>query len=235
MEKELNKLVAKLREAAGANLECVMLYGSAASGHFEEKHSDLNVLCILERLDGAALEALQPVATWWTGQRQPAFLLFTREELRRSADVFAIELLDIKTHHKLLHGQDCLAELDVPMNLHRIQLEHELRTKLIRLRQAYLAVAGQSRELLRLLTESVSSFMTLFRHTLIALGEQPPPHKHDVLDRLGGRLKVDFSSFHAVLSVREGKKLELDVKLVARGYLEAVARVVEEVDRLMAV
>lgn len=234
MEKELNKLVAKLKDAAGANLECVMLYGSAASGHFEEKHSDLNVLCILQRLDGAALEALQPVAAWWAGEKQPAFLLFTLEELRRSADVFAIELLDIKTHHKVLHGQDCLAGLDVPMNLHRIQLEHELRTKLIRLRQAYVAVAGQSKEVLRLMTESVSSFMTLFRHTLIALGEQPPPHKHAVLDRLAERLNVDVSPFHAVLSVREGKKPDIDVAVVARGYLEGVARVMDEVDRLMA-
>ncbi len=234
MEKELNKLVAKLKAAAGTNLECVVLYGSAASGHFQEKHSDLNVLCVLERLDGAALEALRPVAAWWAGQPQPAFLLFTREELRRSADVFAIELLDIKTHHKVLHGEDCFAGLDVPMNLHRIQLEHELRTKLIRLRQAYLAVADQSKEVLRLLTESVSSFMTLFRHTLIALGEQPPPHKHAVLDRLAERLQVDVSSFHAVLELREGKKSDINVPLVARGYLEAVARVVDEVDRLLA-
>ena len=234
MEKELNKLVARLKDAAGTNLESVILYGSAASGHFEEKHSDLNVLCVLERLDGPALEALRPVAAWWAAEQQPAFLLFTREELRRSADVFAIELLDIKAHHKVLHGEDCLAGLDVPMNLHRVQLEHELRTKLIRLRQAYVAVADRPKEVLRLLTESVSSFMTLFRHTLIALGEPPPQHKHAVLDRLGERLQVDVSSFHSVLSVREGKKPDLDVKLVARGYLQAVARVADEVDRLLA-
>ncbi|MBZ5648463.1 MAG: hypothetical protein LAN37_14710 [Acidobacteriia bacterium] len=234
MEKELNDLVAKLRGASGANLECVVLYGSAASGHFEEKHSDLNVLCILERLDGAALEALRPVAAWWTGKGQPAVLVFTMDELRRSADVFAIELLDIKASHKVLFGEDCFSGLDVPMNLHRIQLEHELRTKLIRFRQAYLAVEGKSKELLRLMTESISSFMTLFRHTLIALGEPVPPQRHAVLDRLADRLKVEVSAFHRVLEVREGKKADLDVVSVARGYLDTVTRVVDEVDRILA-
>ncbi len=233
MEKLLNQLVEKLKKAAGANLQSVVLFGSAAGGQFQPKHSDLNVLCTLARLDGPALETLRPVLEWWTGKGNPHVLIFTMDELRCSADVFAIELLDIKARHKLLYGEDCFAGLEVPMDLHRIELEHELRTKLIRLRQAYMEVSGDPKRLLRLLTDSVTSFLTLFRHTLIAFGEEPPAHRHEVLDRLAARLKVDVSPFHAVLEIREEKRRpkDLDVRSVGRAYLAGVQRIADEVDR----
>ena len=233
MEKDLNALVEKLKKAAGTNLTSVVLFGSAAGGQYQPKHSDLNVLCTLERLDGPALEALRPAVEWWAAKGNPLVLVFNMEELRCSADVFAIELLDIKARHKVLYGEDCFAGLEVPMDLHRIELEHELRTKLIRLRQAYMEVCGDPKRLLGLLTDSVSSFLTLFRHTLIALGEAPPAHRHEVLHRLAARLTVDVSPFHAVLDVREGKRRpkDIDITSVGRAYLESVRRIADEVDR----
>ncbi len=229
----MNQLVEKLKQAAGANLHSVVLFGSAASGHYQPKHSDLNVLCTLAGLDGPSLEALRPVLEWWTSKGNPHVLVFTMDELRRSADVFAIELLDIKARHKVLYGEDSFAGLQVPMDLHRIELEHELRTKLIRLRQAYIEVSGDSKRLLRLLTDSVTSFLTLFRHALIALGEPPPAHRHEVLDRLADRLNVDVSPFHAVLDIREEKRRpkDLDLTSVGRAYLASVQRIADEVDR----
>src|SRR5437899_9918441 len=90
MDKDLNELVERLKQAAGSNLKSVVLYGSAASDEFHAKHSDLNVLCVLERLDASELEKLNPPATWWSRKGHPAPLVFTRDELRTSADVFAI-------------------------------------------------------------------------------------------------------------------------------------------------
>lgn len=233
MEKQLDQLVRKLKEAAGSNLRSVVLYGSAVTGEFHPKHSDLNVLCVLEQLDAVELEELNPTAAWWSRKGHPAPLVFSLEELRRSADVFAIELLDIKASRRVLFGEDFFANLDVPMNLHHAQVERELRSNLIRLRQRYLAAPPDLKTLLGLMTASVSAFATLFRHALSALGEQPPQQKRDVLNRLAGLLGFDAAGFHTVLDVREGKRREKDVDIVAtfRAYLEAVARVAHEVDR----
>lgn len=233
MDKDLEQLVEKLKSAAGVNLSSVVLYGSAASGHFHPKHSDLNVLCVLGKLDPESLEALGPVARWWTGKGQPPFLLFTMDELRCSADVFAIELLDIKAAHRVLHGADCFSGFEVPMDLHRLQVERELRTKLIRLRQAYIASAGDPKRVLELLTKAVSSFLTLFRHSLIVFGEQSPQDRHAMLDALAARLSLDAAPFHTVLEVREGKRniASAEVTPLARAYIQAVTRVADEVDR----
>ena len=233
MEKDLNELVVKLRSAAGGNLKSVVLYGSAATDDFHPGHSDLNVLCVLERLDADALAKLNPPATWWEKKGHPAPLMFTLEELRRSADVFAIELLDIKSSRRVLSGEDPFATLEVPMTLHRVQLEHELRAKLVRLRQRYLATAHDRKRLLGLMSASISTFLVLFRHALIVLGEQPPKAKRDVLSRLSSLLGFEPQPFLVLLDVREGQRKEkdVDVEKTFRGYFDAITRVVEEVDR----
>lgn len=235
MDKDLDQLVQRLKSAAGANLSSVVLYGSAASGHFHPQHSDYNVLCVVGKLDARALEALGPVAHWWTGKGQPPFLVFTIDELRCSADVFAIELLDIKTAHQVLHGPDCFAEFEVPMDLHRLQVERELRTQLVRLRQAYMSAAADPKRVLELLTRSVSSFGTLFRHALIVFGEEPPRDRHAMLESLSLRLSTDVAPFHTVLEIREGKKKpgDAEVAALAGAYILAVTRVADEVDRCL--
>ena len=110
-EKDLQELVKRLKEAAGDNLQAVVLYGSAADNEFHEEHSDLNVLCLLQRSSGAELARLQPVGLWWSSKGHPAPLLFTLQELQHSADVFAIELLDMKQRHRMLWGEEIFSVL----------------------------------------------------------------------------------------------------------------------------
>jgi predicted nucleotidyltransferase len=238
-QKLLDDLLAKFKQAAGDNLDSVVLYGSAAAetNGFHPEFSDLNVLCLVKQLDTAALQRLAPVVSWWEKQEQPAPMLFTIEELRHSADVFAIELYDIKNVHRVLFGTDHFSTLEVPMNLHRVAVERELRTNLIRLRQRFMAAsANDGKAVLQLMTDSVSSFVTLFRHALIALGQQPPERKRDVVDKLAASLGFDRSAFDSILDLREGKlkKDQINVSSVFEGYLNSIQRVVEEVDRRLA-
>ena len=233
MEKQLSELVEKLKAASGANLKSVVLYGSAATDEFQAEYSDLNVLCVLGRLDATDFEMLNPAGQWWTGKGHPAPLVFTLNRLRDSADVFAIELLDIKAKRRVLFGEDVFAGLDVPMTLHSLQVERELRTNLIRLRQNYLAFPPKPKRLMQLMTASLSTFFTLFRHALIALGEQPPEAKREVGDRLGALLGFDSRPFHTVLDVREKKLAEKNVDAAAtfRDYLNSIQRAEDEFDR----
>jgi len=93
------------------------------------------------------------------------------EEMRRSADVFSIEFLDMRRHYRVLWGEDVLKTLDIPMRWHRVQLEYELREKTILLRQQLLMVSGNDTAKWDLLLRSLPAFGTLFRHALIALGD----------------------------------------------------------------
>jgi predicted nucleotidyltransferase len=236
MEKDLHQLVEKLKAAAGANLKSIVLYGSAARGEFQAQHSDLNILCVLDKIDAPELAKLRDPAAWWEQKGHPAPLVFTLDELRNSADVFAIELMDIRAAHRVLLGEDVFANLDVPTHLHALQVERELRTNLTRLRQGYLRASRSDRALLDLMDGSLGSFRTLFRHALIALGEVPPDSAKGVVDRLAALLQFDALAFHDLWQVRAGKlaRRELDVAATFSRYLVAISRVTEEVDRRLA-
>jgi hypothetical protein len=233
MEKLLNELVEKLKVASGTNLKSVVLYGSAATEEFHAQYSDLNVMCILECLAASDLEKLNQVGQWWAGKGHPAPMLFTLEGLRNAADVFAIEFLDIKAKRRVLFGADVFADLDVPMSLHSHQVERELRVNLIRLRQNYLANPPKPKILTGMMTASVSSFVTLFRHALIALGEPTRNSKREVVDRLGALLGFDSHPFHTILDVREKKLAEKQVDAAAtfRAYFESIQQAEVEFDR----
>jgi hypothetical protein len=235
-EQNLTDLVTRLKNAAGSNLLSVILYGSAATEEFHPGHSDLNVLCTMQSLGRDDLSKLHVASAWWAKKGHPAPLFFTLNELHHSADIFAIELLDIKAAHRVLHGEDVFDSLHVPMDLHRLHVERELRHNTLRLRQRYLMHPADSRKTLQLMTSSISTFAALFRHALIALGEDPPPTKRGTMDGLGSVLGFDPSPFHTVFDIREGRKRERDVNVQTTfdAYLDRVARVAEEIDRRLA-
>jgi hypothetical protein len=233
MEAKLTELVRRLKAALGNQLQAVVLYGSAVTGEFLSKHSDLNILCIVERAGTAELERLHRAARWWTGQGNPTPLVFTFDELQRSADVFAIELVDLKLHHRMLHGDDFFEQFEVPLRLHSLQLERELRTNWVRLREAILTAPQKKKAHLAIMLSSVSTFCALFRHALWALGNGMPANKREAVDAAASLTGANPSAFHAILDLREGKRRErhIDIEETLHAYLELVEVVTNEVDR----
>jgi hypothetical protein len=229
----VDAFVKRVREASGANLESVILFGSAVAGDFHEGLSNLNLLCVLRDSSFQALQALAPAAKWWDKQKQPPPLCMTRQEIERSTDVFTIELLDMKQHHRALFGQDVLSGLQIPMDLHRVQVEYELREKLLLLRQHLLMESESDGRLWELILRSAPSFATLFRHALIALGDTSHGTRREAVVALSQRLGLASSALLQVLDVRE-KQLQrkgLDVRELAARYLAEVERVTAAVDR----
>jgi hypothetical protein len=120
------------------------------------------------------------------------------------------------------------------MNLHRVQLEHNLRTKLLTLRQTYIQVVGDASRVRRLMLDSVSNFATLFRHTLIAMGEQPATSKADNIRKLADKVQFEPGIFLQLLQVRsqKAKENEIEPDTAFVQYLAGIEKVVQAVDAL---
>jgi hypothetical protein len=234
METKLGELVSRLKEAAGKNLESVVLYGSAASGTYRAGSSDLNVLCTLVTMNVRELQLLAPVAHWWTHEeKEPPPLFFLTEELQRSTDVFAIESLDMKRAHRVLFGIDPVAELQIPMNLHRVQVEHDLRLLLLRLRQHVLLAGKNELEYTSVLKRTDSSSNTLLRHTLLAYGEEPPAELLALYERIAELTGANAFAFQNVHGFHEGRPLEKDAFRVYDDYIHALEKVIQGLDRMV--
>jgi predicted nucleotidyltransferase len=234
-EKQIDELVVRLRPAAGENLQSVILYGSAASGEFHDDFSNVNLLCVVREASYAALSAMAPAVEWWTRQKRHVPLVLSGEELQRSADVFSIEFLDMQRRHRVLFGADVLTSLMIPMHHHAAQVEYELREKTILMRERFLVSGSNKKQLWELLLGSLSTFVTLFRHALIALGETPPDSKRETVHALTQRIQFDSSAFLQLLDVREHKaeQKRLDAADVFARYLAAIQQVTAAVDRML--
>jgi hypothetical protein len=86
-----------------------------------------------------------------------------------------------------------------------------------------------------LLVRSVSSFVTLFRHALIVLGQSAPVGKRDTVEAIAGYLNLDASAIHQVLDVREHKTgpKTVDVNDLCARYLTVVEQVTAAVDEAL--
>jgi hypothetical protein len=232
----LKELVTKLERAYSDRLVSVVLYGSGASEEHHHKFSDLNVLCVLKQVTPRELGEGEPILRWWREHGHPSPLLMSEEEAHNSADSFPIEFRDMKERRKLLSGVDVIADVHVDTKNYRAQIEHELRAKLIRLRQKGAQVLSDPVQLLQLCVESVSNFCMLGRHALVVSGATPKTERRAVVHQMGQILKMDTSPFDILLDIREDKP-GIDPgdpgELFAM-YLERIQRLIEFVNGLEA-
>src|SRR5690242_3624321 len=234
MDQAVNQLVEKLRAAYGDRLVSVVLYGSAASGDHHPKFSDYNVLCVLRAITPREMRESEEIFRWWREQGSPAPLLLSEHEVMTATDCFAIEFLDIKQQHQVLHGKDVISGLAVDRSFYRAQVEHDLRAKLLRLRQKASGMLSDAELLRRLLVDSISTFAVLFRHALALHGVEAPHRKREVIEAAHKRFGFDAAPFIKLLDIREERLKPRDVEPVGvlAGYLEGIGAVIDAVDRL---
>lgn len=226
--------LAPVRAALGAEFVGAYLTGSVLTQGFDPAHSRVNVLVVARSLDGAVLERLRHAIP--TPKRAPHFdpLFLTREQVRDSLDSFPIELLEIRDRHLRIEGEDLFSDLEVPRNYLRLQCEHELRGKLIQLRQAYLATSSQPLRLVEVLHRSASSYAALFRTLLRLRGEVPPANTAQVIERIADLFKLDAQGLlgaHLVRTTRRRYKPE-EILAVYRKFLAEADRLVTAIDAL---
>lgn len=234
MQKLITELTERLTKTFSDRLVSVVLYGSAVSGEFDERFSDINVLCVLTKVTPRELGDSEAIFRWWRQKGHPAPLLLSEQEVRTSADCFPVEFHDMKERRRTLAGTDLIEALSIDDRYYRAQVEYQLRAKLLRLRQKAAGVLHDRVLLRRLMIDSISTFCVLFRHALSLAGYRPNYARRDIVDELGRRFDIDQSPFLQILAMREGK-LDLDSvepEPLLGAYLTQIQAVIEVVDRL---
>jgi predicted nucleotidyltransferase len=235
-QEAFNHLVGDLKATHGDNLASVVLYGSAASGDFVQLESDYNVLIALHRITPEDLRLAQAPAREWQRIGHPLPVYFTYAELRDAADVFPIEFYQMERARVVLYGRDPFETLRLSDENLRHQTEYELRSKLIQLRRLYIPASASAARLRDLMSDSLSSFATLFSPVLLLHGEEPPVLKRDVVRAASRLLKLDGAVFERVFELRAAGDAaslgEREADELFASYLAQVERVIEAVDRL---
>lgn len=234
-EERARRFAREMEALFGADVASVVLYGSAARGEYRPGVSDLNLLVLLRDLAPAALRRASDAARQWVAEGNAVPLFMSVDEWRGSADVWAIELADMRDAHVVVAGTDPFAQVEIRVEDLRMQCERELKGKQIQLRERYLLLAGQPAELGELLARSFSTFLVLFRTVLRLSGEGGVRDAETVVRRVADRAGFDPAPLLEIHRARAaGQKLQpaADAPVVV-GYLDAARRVVEYVDGLV--
>jgi hypothetical protein len=229
----LKEMVEDLRQALHGRMSALVLYGSAARGEYHEKTSDLNLVLVATALDPRTLEAMGAPVTRWVKKGQPPPRLFTPAMIAESVDVYPLEFLDIRTHRVLLAGADPFGEIRVRTDQLRLQIERELREKLMRLREGYIVSHGRDRALRQVLGDSLTTFTALFRGCLHLAGATPPAPNAEVAAAFCARAGLYAEPFVAVerLRRRAPGTAALDPKTLFSRYYDELGKAVEAIDR----
>jgi predicted nucleotidyltransferase len=231
-----NHLVGDLKATHGDNLASVVLYGSAASGDFVQAESDYNLLIALHRIAPEDLRVAQPPMREWQRLGHPLPVYFTFSELRDAADVFPIEFHQMERARVVLYGRDPFEALSISDENLRHQTEYELRSKLIQLRRLYIPASASAERLRDLMSDSLSSFATLFAPVLLLHGAEPPVLKREVVAAAARLLGLDGRVFERVFEMRESGDDSAPNERAANelfaAYMAEIERVIAAVDRL---
>lgn len=224
-----------VRTAIGSEFLACYLTGSVLRAGFDARKSRVNLLIVTRSL---GLEVLDRIARVLPedGRQPPHFepLFMSEGQVRQSLDAFPIEWIEIQEAHMLLEGQDVVGSLTVPRDNLRLQCEHELRVKVLRLRHQYLAHARHPQRLEPELKAVASGFAALFRALLRLRGEEPSAETPRVVERVADLYQLDAQALIGAYLARHGeRKLSPDDTLTLfRRFLSEVERLVAAIDTL---
>jgi hypothetical protein len=154
-----------------------------------------------------------------------------RSEWARATDVFPIEITDMRCGYQILRGADPVAGLQVaPADL-RSALEREFRGKLLRLRQGYVAAAGDPAMLGQLAGQSSGTFLVLLRALLVLLGRRIPQQSAEVAAAAAAAMGIDGEPLLNVVRHRAERSWRCSPGEF-EGYLDAVTRAATFLDQL---
>jgi len=163
------------------------------------------------------------IARTWKKQQ---FIAFTDHEIRAGADVFAIEWLTIKTIGNLIEGENLLSEIKIHNNHLRGQLEYELRSKLLDLRQN-LIMDKSNRTLARFLRSGVITIIPLLRALIVLKGHSPVGSFNELCDDVHKSWEIDCNALSELPTAKSKHAEELAHKL--RIWFKAVGNAVNDI------
>lgn len=220
------ELITDLSNALGTDLHGVCLFGSAARGAYVKGRSDINLLVVVADEAKATASRLGGFYRKWAPAGLAAPLVMTKAYIDSSLDVFPLELMTMAAAHKCIHGEDPLAGLAIDDRRLRLQLEREVKAKLMALQGRLIVRGGDEKELRRGVIEAAPAMTAILQGCLKLFTGAYPLDRQETLER-AETAGLPVESFRRMAAVRAGK---LSPK--AKELAELLEWAVEQLDQL---
>ncbi len=233
MDSRVLEFMESLKEKLGACLESFVIYGSAVTGELYRK-SDYNTLIVLSEIRADTLDKISKPVRKWIRSGNPVPLIFTAGSLTSSEDAFPMEFLDIKENSITLWGRNFFRNMKVPLENLRVETERELKSMVINLTRRYVAASGNSGEIKKIMSSTISPALSVFKSVLRLYKIKVPVKKRDAAAALPRSIKADMQVVDAILGLKDGRDRIKDAKAVFEAYFAMIERAAKAVDGLKA-
>ena len=228
----IEEFIRELETIYKNDLVSVILYGSGASGEFMDKHSNLNLLVILKDTGLDKLtRGVNLINKSKFGVIQPLF--FSKNYIDSSTDVFPIEFLDMQENYNVLKGEDVLKDIVIDTKNLRFQCEHELKAKLINLRQSYLKMNQNKALLKHILLKFFTSIIHILRNVIRIKGRTPDYAKQNLIKQIAEDFPINIDTWDMILRLKN-KEVTPDnekVKQLFISFTGDLEKIVDIVDK----
>ncbi len=234
-QKAIERALRAFEEPLAGRLLSAALVGDAAGPDYRPRRSPLALALVVKDVTPALLRELRPVVRRTRRRlRSEAPMLFDPVYLESACDVFPVELLDIADRHRPLRGNDIFANPRIDRAHMRLEVEEQLRGKMLHLWHCTLGAAGSKRLDRRLLTDTISAFGPILRGLLYLHDVERPATTTALLSAVQETCSVRLPAMSELAAAAAaGRRLpagRLDPLL--DGYMNEVRTLVRIVDEL---
>ncbi|HYC54942.1 MAG TPA: hypothetical protein VEL28_08380 [Candidatus Binatia bacterium] len=198
LRSRLDKYAADCVAILEPRLRAVILYGDATSS----ANAPITTALLLDEVSMPTVRKVREIAEKWR-RSMVAPLLLDDEYLCTSCDVFPLELLALRDNHEVIWGE---AEPVRTLVLHRehlrLEVEEQLKGKILHLRQAYIEARGSGRVLRDLLLQSSVGFEIVMRGLLYLDGREHPQDPAEVVRQVQLAADMALPAFECIQDAR---------------------------------
>ena len=218
----------------GSDLVSLIVYGSAAAGAYVKGKSDINLLIVLTNAGKNKLDAAFEKLNYWKKRKIATPLVMTKEFIETSLDSYPIEFLNMKNSHILVYGENVLADIAFKPEDLRLQIEREIKGKIILLTQGYLETEGSARQLRQLIRNSFTAFISIFNALLYLKQGKAPQGRRETIKEVCNLFSLDKGLFEICSDIKEGKDKLANKEIINifKKYLREVEKMGSIVDKL---
>jgi|TARA_Y100000310_G_scaffold72523_1_gene68584 hypothetical protein len=213
------KLIDECKTQINQNLISITKYGTEGQPN--------NILIVTKTLNFNDLEIIRPIIKKHKKNFGIVPVLMTHQGLQESTDVFPLEILDMKHPHTVLSGIDVIESLTVDKKHIRRQLEFELRSKLIHLRETYIWI-NKTREIKALLKSAIPTLMPLFYGMLYLKNLKPSTNLQSLFGEVHAAFDVDMSLF---LNIKKGNLPKNELPNYIKQLMDLLERLISIIDK----
>lgn len=208
-----------LQNALGDNLISAFIHGDCLMEGYDAINSPWTVSFILKDNSVNSLKKLQELLPKAQKENIEFLYFFTQNEINASEDVFPLEFLHLANRNQAIAGIDPLKDYTPNLSCLRLECERELRGLMIHLRQAYIHLKEKrcSEEFFMQATGTILPIM----YGVFYLKYRNYPTNHDEI----------FRNYPGIGIPERTKNVDLFVREVD-AYINAVTRIIDEVDKL---